>query len=115
MDPASAAANEMATCAVGMPRVGATTAEAYSHGSRRITSGAQSAQSRAMAGSMARAARRPNSSRLPRVEASSGGATGRRSRMGATSASGGSPPASKAKPACSTRSRSAGGPMTSVS
>jgi hypothetical protein len=68
-----------------------------------------------MAGSRARAASRPNSSRLPRMLASAAGATGSCSRIGAISASGGSPPARNGKPARCTRSVIAFGPTTSVS
>ena len=111
----SASANEMATCALGMPIWWATTAEAYSHGSRSTKCGDQSPHACRMPGSMAVVAIRPNRSRFPSSDASRGGATGRRSLIGATSASGGSPPAWNAWPARRTRSRSAGGPTMRVS
>ena len=92
MDPSSASASEIATWAIGTRVRHATIADEYSAGSRTTRSGRHAAQSAAIVGSIASVARRPNSSRLPRRVASSGGTTGRRSRMGATSVSGGSPP-----------------------
>src|SRR5262245_18861306 len=97
-----------------MPSRAATTAEAYSQGSRRIMSGRQSRTACSIAASIAVAARRPNSSRLPSTDASSGGRTGSCSRMGRTCASDGSPPARKGWPVALTMPAREGGPTTSV-
>ena len=115
IDPHSTSASPIAICTAVMPIWLASTADAYSQGSRSTMSGFQSANTRAIAGSIAVVASRPNSSRFPSTEASAGGATGRRSRIGATSASGGSPPGSNGWRVFSTMAVSAGGATTRVS
>ncbi len=89
IDPCSTFAREMATCAAGVQKRRARIADAYSLGSRSTRCGRQASKAAFMAGRIAWVARRANSSRLASLDASAADATGRRSRIGATSSSGG--------------------------
>ena len=114
-DPHSMSERLIATCRTGMSRSTASTAEAYSHGSRTIRSGRHPSTALRISGSIEFVASFPNSSRLPSSDAVAASTTGSCSLIGAISASDGSDPPTHRWPARSTMARMLGGATTATS